>query len=109
MQSVSYSPDGKLIVTDANEMTVHILDAVTGKSLFALKGHADNVTSAAYSPDGKRIVTGSFDKTARLWQRRRPEYWWGVAWLPEFWLTLALGLGLLWSVWRDRKGLKTSA
>ncbi len=34
---------------------------------------------------------------------RRPEWWWGVAWLPEFWLTVVLGTGLLWSLWRDRK------
>ena len=33
--------------------------------------------------------------------RRRPEYWYGVAWLPEFWLTVVLGVGLVWSVWRD--------
>jgi len=32
---------------------------------------------------------------------RRPEYWYGVAWLPEFWLTVALGVGLVWSICRD--------
>ena len=41
-----------------------------------------------------------------FWVRRRPEQWWGVAWLPEFWLALALGGGLLWSVWKDRKWLR---
>ncbi len=33
----------------------------------------------------------------------------GVAWLPEFWLTVVLGVGLLWSVWRDRKALSGPA
>lgn len=35
------------------------------------------------------------------YHRRRPEYWWGVAWLPEFWLTLVFGAALVWSVWRE--------
>jgi len=38
-----------------------------------------------------------------IWHRRRPEYWWGVAWLPEFWLTALFAGALGWSVWRDRK------
>ena len=36
-----------------------------------LRGHEGVVVSAAFSPDGTRIVTGSWDKTARVWQRRR--------------------------------------
>ncbi len=68
-----------------------------------LKGHAHIVRSAAYSPDGKRIVTASYDNTARVWERRRPEWWWGVAWMPEFWLTLVLGVALVWSLIRDRR------
>jgi hypothetical protein len=40
-----------------------------------------------------------------LLERRRPEYWWGVAWLPEFWFALAFGVGLGWSAWRDRRRL----
>ncbi len=41
-----------------------------------------------------------------IYRRRRPEWWWGIAWLWEFWLTLAFGLGLAWSLWRDWKGLR---
>ncbi len=66
-----------------------------------LEGHLSYVVSASFSPDGKRIVTGSEDTTARVWERRRPEWWWGVAWLPEFWLTAVLGVGLGVSVWCD--------
>jgi hypothetical protein len=39
------------------------------------------------------------------WHRRRPEYWWGLAWLPEFWLALIFGGAFAWSVRRDRKEL----
>jgi hypothetical protein len=52
-------------------------------------------------------VSGKFwgPGDACLYSRRRPEYWWGVAWLPECWLTLLFGAGFLWCVWRDRKTL----
>ena len=43
------------------------------------------------------------DTLENIYRRRRPEYWWGVAWLPEFWLTVVLSGGLVVSVWRDRK------
>lgn len=36
----------------------------------------------------------------QLWQRRRPEEWWGYAWLWEFWLVVVLGVGLIWSVFK---------
>jgi len=34
---------------------------------------------------------------------RRPPYWWGFAWLPEFWLTFVLGCAFIWSILRDRR------
>jgi len=40
---------------------------------------------------------------ARLWNRRRPEYWYGIAFLPEFWLTLIFTIALIWSLRRDWK------
>ena len=51
----------------------------------------------------------SFDKPILTWHRRRPEYWYGVAWLPEFWLSVALSVGLIVSVWRDRRTTKHDA
>ncbi|HEY3323271.1 MAG TPA: hypothetical protein VGP72_22645 [Planctomycetota bacterium] len=41
-----------------------------------------------------------------IWSRRRPEHWWGLAWLPEFWLTLLFSGALVWSVRRDRRELR---
>jgi len=43
---------------------------------------------------------------SQYWHRRRPEWWWGIAWLPEFWLTLMFGVGLVVSVVKDWKGLR---
>ena len=52
---------------------------------------------------------GLDDGTVLAWHRRRPEYWWGVAWLLEFWLTIILTGTLLWSLRRDMLTLKTAA
>jgi len=54
-----------------------------------------------FSADSKWLATHS-----RVYYRRRPEYWWGVAWLPEFWLTVVFGAGLVWSIISDRRRLR---
>jgi hypothetical protein len=41
-----------------------------------------------------------------LWHRRRPEQWFGLAWLPEFWATLLFAGAFCWSVWRDRRQMQ---
>jgi WD40 repeat protein len=60
------------------------------------------------SRDGTQIVERLNYDQLGLWQRRRPEQWWGVAWLPEFWLTLLLAIGLMLSLWRDRSSVKAT-
>jgi WD domain, G-beta repeat/AAA ATPase domain len=76
--SVSYSPDGKRIVSGSGDKTVRIWDAQTGQPIGPpLQGHISDVNSVSYSPDGKRIVSGSgsidgrvgvnVDKTVRIW------------------------------------------
>jgi hypothetical protein len=57
------------------------------------------------SPSSERILLDYWDYV-ELFERRRPEYWWGVAWLPEFWLAAFLGFALIWSLVRDAKDLR---
>ncbi|MGD0088628.1 MAG: hypothetical protein ABSE73_01795 [Planctomycetota bacterium] len=55
------------------------------------------------SEDGNWIIVCSDrHQFAFVWHRRRPEYWWGLAWLPEFWLTAVFAVAFVWSVRRDR-------
>lgn len=61
--------------------------------------------SAVSTADCAGIFVAAMERIY-YFKKHRPVNWWGVACLPEFWLTLALGVGLLWSVWGDRKGLK---
>ncbi len=68
---MSWSPDGKRILTGSWDNTVKVWDAATGQEVLSLKGHTQQVTSVSWSPDGKRILTGSFDKTAKGWDAEK--------------------------------------
>jgi len=52
-----------------------------------------------------KAIGGYKTSSTSVWGRRRPEWWWGVFWLWELWLTAAFGVMLSWSLWRDRRAL----
>jgi len=57
--SVSYSPDGRRIVSGSHDDTVRVWDAESGAELAALRGHDEDVTSVSYSLDGRWIACNS--------------------------------------------------
>ena len=65
--SVSFSPDGKTIVSGSWDRTIRLWDVETGNLLKTLEGHTDWITSTTFSLDGRTVVSGSSDKTVRLW------------------------------------------
>ena len=66
-KSLVFSPDGKCIVTDADEKynTVKVTDIVKNEIIISIS-HERNINCAAFSPDGKSIATGSNDGIVKV-------------------------------------------
>ncbi|WP_242051375.1 nSTAND1 domain-containing NTPase [Nostoc spongiaeforme] len=67
INSVSFSPDGKMLVTASNDNTAKLWNTTTGREIMTLTGHLYGVTSVSFSPDGKTLATASRDWTVKLW------------------------------------------
>jgi WD40 repeat protein len=64
---VSFSPDGRFIVT-INYATPYLLKVDSQKvDPIPLSGHEERVTGSVFSPDSRWLATGGWDDTARLW------------------------------------------
>jgi dipeptidyl aminopeptidase/acylaminoacyl peptidase len=67
VNSVSWSPDGKLLATASWDGTAKVWEVASSQQLLTLKGHTDWVWSVCWSPNGKRLATGSRDGTGKVW------------------------------------------
>ena len=72
--SVELAPDGRRVVTASADGDARIWNALTGRTLWVLSGHAGTVFDASFSPDGAWVVTGG-PMTAGLWLAATGERW----------------------------------
>ena len=56
LESVAFSPGGKLVATSSQDGTVRLWDVETGKTRHVLKGHIGEVDSVTFSPNGETVV-----------------------------------------------------
>jgi len=64
------SPSGDRVAGPRRGETnvLSVCDGVTGRELFALRGHAGTILTSAFSPDGRRIATASpYSGDVKLW------------------------------------------
>ena len=65
--AVAFSPDGAVLASAADDLTVKLWDVASGREVRTLGGFADRVTSVAFAADGKTVVAGSHDSTVKFW------------------------------------------
>jgi WD40 repeat protein/serine/threonine protein kinase len=64
---VRFSPDGQRLASGGSDGLVRVWDAMAGKQLAEMHGHASHIHEVAWSPDGARVATAGWDKTVRIW------------------------------------------
>jgi WD40 repeat protein len=67
VDSVVFSPDGRLVASGSLDGTAQLWDTATGEARGTLEGHSDVVKAVVFSPDGRLVASGSRDGTVRLW------------------------------------------
>lgn len=65
--SVSFSPDGKRLLSASRDHDVILWDVATGKQLRVLRGHFNTVSDARFSPDARWIATAG-PRSVGLWR-----------------------------------------
>jgi WD40 repeat protein len=72
-QTITFSPDGSLLVIAGSYSQFFVIDTVTGKVVWnlTLVGHGDTVVNhVAFTADGRFLVSGSMNGMLRVWDVR---------------------------------------
>lgn len=69
---LSFSRDGKLLITGAEDFNFFVVDSKSAEPLQLLTSPRDSVSAVALSGDHRFAFTGSWDHALRVWDLRMP-------------------------------------
>lgn len=94
-----FSCDGRRMLTE-NTKRIALWDTSTWNQTSEI--YASPPSSAVWLPDGS-LLTENYDSgtDVRIWTRHRPEAWYAIAVLPQFWLALVATIFTLARIYAD--------
>jgi hypothetical protein len=93
IRTAQYSADGLRVITSSSNRIARVWDAISGRALYVLKGHTQDVRAAVFSPDMARAATASSDGNVRVWDIRSGRY--GQIFQSKFELNSAMPFPLM--------------
>ena len=79
--AVAFSPDGAILVSAIDGMSIALWDVKTKQPITLLGGHTNGVKEIAFSPDGTTLASGDSDGNVLLWDMS--QYVTPVAIIPD--------------------------
>jgi len=70
IEAVAISPDGQVVASASQDMTLRLWHLEEGREIVTLTGHRDTVTGCDFHPRGNLLLSSSRDKTTRVWDVR---------------------------------------
>jgi WD40 repeat protein len=88
VEALAWTPDGKWLVSGAEDQAVRVWEAATGKLVLRLEGHDSGVEQVAVAPDGRSAFSASRDGFVCQWDltprplgrlKQKPDNLWDTA------------------------------